>query len=245
MCIQPFILYRTPELFHKDVIQSLAFSIHADADFPILQRCQKIMTGKLAALICIEYFRFSMLQGTIQRMYIKVCIQCVRLPAGHVTAVPVNNGNQIHKPLGHRAISDVSTPHLTWSDNFYTSQQVWVKTLCSLFRRLVPNFGPAPCIPMSLISRFELSVPQRSQICGCPSFPSFFQVSPWVTLKSVGVQVSVHPSFSQVSQVSLTNLWVVQVSLNKSVGVKFLSQVSLIFGWFMSDQRLRTLIWRQ
>ena len=108
MHIQPFVLYRTPESFHKDVVQSPAFSIHADTALPLLQRCQKIMAGKLAALVCIEYLRLSLLQGTIQRMNAEVCIQCVRqLQADHVTAIPVNDGNQIHKPLRHRTVRDV------------------------------------------------------------------------------------------------------------------------------------------
>ena len=95
------------------------------------------MAGKLAALVCIEYLRLSLLQGTIQRMNAEVCIQCVRqLPADHVTAIPVNDGNQIHKPLRHRTVRDVSTPHLIGPDNINTSQKVWINLML-----LVPQAG--------------------------------------------------------------------------------------------------------
>ena len=95
------------------------------------------MAGKLAALVCIECLRLSLLQGTIQRMNAEVCIQCVRqLPADHLTAVPVNDGNQIHKPLTHRTVRDVSTPHLIEPDNINTSQKVWIliQRRCERFR---------------------------------------------------------------------------------------------------------------
>ena len=55
----------------------------------------------------------------------EVCIQRVRqLPADHVTAVPVNDGNKVHKPLRHRAVRYVSAPHLIRSYNVNTVQQI-------------------------------------------------------------------------------------------------------------------------
>ena len=78
--------------------------------------------------------------------------ECVRqLPADHVTAIPVNDGNQIHKPLRHRTVRDVSTPHLAGRDKTNTSQKVW--TLMLPVPHAGAGLGATPCIPISLMSR--------------------------------------------------------------------------------------------
>ena len=123
MHIEPLVLEGAPEPLHEDVIQSPTLTVHAYLDFPLLQRRQEVMAGKLATLIRVEYIRLRLLQRTVQCVDAEIGIQCVgQLPADDVPAVPVNDGDQVHETLWQRTVGDICAPHLIGLGNVNTSQ---------------------------------------------------------------------------------------------------------------------------
>jgi hypothetical protein len=76
--INLFVFQSSPEALNKDIIQPSALAVHADFDAVIFQYIGKIFTGKLSALVAIEYIscavvcqrffqRFNTMRG-IQRV---------------------------------------------------------------------------------------------------------------------------------------------------------------------------------
>ena len=48
-----------PVALNKNIIHPTALAVHADFDAVILQRAREIFTGKLTALITVEYIRYA------------------------------------------------------------------------------------------------------------------------------------------------------------------------------------------
>jgi len=116
--VEPFVLERAPEAFNKNVIKGSSPAIHADSDIPFLQWSEESLAGELASLVGIEDLRLSFFKGSGEGFNAKRCIQGVRkLPGKDKAAVPVNNGDQIHKAFLHSAVGDVRAPYLIGAGN--------------------------------------------------------------------------------------------------------------------------------
>jgi len=122
-----FVLYGPPQPLDEQIIVVAPLSIHADPDSSTLQECSEVLAGKLAALVGIEYLRFTLLECLLQRRDTKTSVQCVGEPPGqHVPAVPVDDGHQIEKSLCHGYVGDVRRPDLVRPGYLQSFKQVRV-----------------------------------------------------------------------------------------------------------------------
>ena len=98
------VLHRPPEPFDKYIVPPGTLDIHIDFYIPITQIAGKGLTGKLAALISIQYFRSTItLYSLTESLYTQMHIHSVgQLPGQHAARMPIQYGDQIYKTLGHR-----------------------------------------------------------------------------------------------------------------------------------------------
>jgi hypothetical protein len=95
--IDLFIFDTAPEPFGKDVIQRVAFAIHADPHILSEQTFDILWTGEVAALIAVPDFGSSDLQRTVNCCQNEGHFQrLVEFPTYHITRVPVEDGYQVH-----------------------------------------------------------------------------------------------------------------------------------------------------
>src|SRR5256714_68305 len=111
--VDPFVLHRPPQALDKDVVVAAPASIHADLDPVIAQHCGELVAGELRTLIGIEDAGLAEPgEGLAQRLDTEPCGQRVRQPPGqYPPGCPVDNRDQVQKPLLHRYIRYVSGPH--------------------------------------------------------------------------------------------------------------------------------------
>jgi len=62
--IYAFVFDRAPQAFHKDIVQSPAFAIHADLNIAISEAFCELLACELTPLIGIEYRWLSILQSS-------------------------------------------------------------------------------------------------------------------------------------------------------------------------------------
>ena len=91
--IDLLILHAAPESFYEYVVSPAPFSIHTDSDVVLLELSSKSITGKLAALICIEDFRCAIWCNCLfQCLQAEVVIHGVGdSPGEDFSAVPVED----------------------------------------------------------------------------------------------------------------------------------------------------------
>jgi len=98
MEVDVLILYAPPQPLDEYVVQVAAFSIHADADVAFQQNGGEGVSGKLGALVRIEYLRHRMLQGSDQGFNTEGAFKAVgHLPGQHEPTVPIHDRHQVHE----------------------------------------------------------------------------------------------------------------------------------------------------
>jgi len=76
--VNTFIFEAAPQPLDEDIIQIAAPAIHGDFDACIPQNPRKGLTGELAALIRVEYFRPAVtFYGLLQSFDAKAGVQCI------------------------------------------------------------------------------------------------------------------------------------------------------------------------
>ena len=94
---------------------------------------RKGLAGELTSLIGVENLRSSLFKSSGESFDTKRCIQGVgKLPGKDETAVPVNDGHQIHEALCHSAVSDIRAPYLIGVGNLKAPQKIRIDLV---FRR--------------------------------------------------------------------------------------------------------------
>jgi hypothetical protein len=111
--IHIFIFDAAPELFNKDIVDPVAFTVHADLDAIGVERAGKFVAGELTALIRIENIRCPVTcDHFLQGFYAKAGVHRVRqAPAQYFATMPVHHCHQIEKALGLGNITDIGRPH--------------------------------------------------------------------------------------------------------------------------------------
>src|SRR3954463_6897913 len=126
--VDPFVLHGPPQALDKDVVVAAPVSIHADRDPVIPQHRGERVAGELRALIGIEDAGLAEPgERLAQRLDTDPCRQRVRQPPRqHPAGCPVDDRNQVQKPLLHRYVRYVSGPHLVWLVDRLAAQKVRV-----------------------------------------------------------------------------------------------------------------------
>src|SRR6201987_2994599 len=126
--VGPFVLHGPPQALDKDVVVAAPTAVHDDRDPMIPQHLGELLAGELRALIGIEDVGFSEpREGLVQRLDAKPCRERIRQPPGqHSSGRPVDDRNQVQKPLPHRYVGYVSSPHLVRPVDRLAAQEVWV-----------------------------------------------------------------------------------------------------------------------
>src|SRR5689334_16787287 len=124
--VDPFVLHGPPQALDKDVVVAAPASIHADLDPVIPQHLGELLAGELRALIGIEDAGFAEPgEGLAQRLDAEPRRERVRQPPGqHSSGRPVDDRDQVQKPLLHRYVGYVSGPHLVWPVDRLAAQKV-------------------------------------------------------------------------------------------------------------------------
>lgn len=118
------IFHAAPQSFNKYIIPPGALAIHADADVIVLEHIDKRTTGILAALIRVEYLRFTLaVYRFLQGIDTKASIQAVREPpAQYFSAILVHDHREINKTSFQRQKRDITGPDLIGLINAQVSQ---------------------------------------------------------------------------------------------------------------------------
>ena len=91
----------------------------------MLQGLRERVGRELDALISVEDLGAALGQSRVERFQAEPPVERVRqLPSDHIATEPVQNGDQIHKPVLHRQIGNVSTPDLPRMGDRYPAQQI-------------------------------------------------------------------------------------------------------------------------
>src|SRR5438132_7424879 len=126
--VDPFVLHGPPQALDKDVVVAAPASIHADLDPVIPQHGGELVAGELRTLIGIEDAGLAEPgEGLAQRLDTEPCGQRVRQPPGqYPPGCPVDNRDQVQKPLLHRYVRYVSCPYLVRLVDRLAAQKVRV-----------------------------------------------------------------------------------------------------------------------
>lgn len=104
-----FVLDTAPQALDEDVIEHPSPTIHADPDVMALQLVGELAGGELHALIGVEDFGLSLLQGQAQDVQTKQTIERVgQLLGQHKPTVPIQDRHQIHEASAQRHVGDVA-----------------------------------------------------------------------------------------------------------------------------------------
>jgi len=142
--IHLLIFYCPPQPLDEQVVIIASFPIHADFHSVLLQQPGEGFTGKLGALVGVEYLGFALPERLFQSLDAEAGVQCVGKPPGkHVPAVPVDNGYQVQKSPCHGDVGDVCCPDLVWPCYSHATEQVGVDfmTWRRLTRPGTPVYG--------------------------------------------------------------------------------------------------------
>ena len=103
---------------------SMIVSIHALTDVKLLQQRFVSVAGELTALIGVQNARNAMgCYSILDRLDHIDGIQRVgQVPANDHTAVPVDDGGQVHMAVLHFDVSNVDGPDLIWKKNILVSE---------------------------------------------------------------------------------------------------------------------------
>lgn len=118
-----FILHRAPQAFRKDVVHAPSPAIHTDLHIFSGEEIRVLRRGEMAALIGIVHFRNAHGKRPLQIFKTEINIQRFgELPADHIARVPIEQGDQIAKPLLQPYVGDVRAPDLIWPQDGYLAQ---------------------------------------------------------------------------------------------------------------------------
>lgn len=112
----------------------LSAPMHADLDAICLEDSCKFLTGKLVALVCIEYLWASKRLNRFFKCFnTEAAFQCIgNFPGQHFTIMPIRHSYKTHKPTWRWNIYDISTPpHLVRL--FYCHVALQIR-ICFMFR---------------------------------------------------------------------------------------------------------------
>src|SRR5271163_2142862 len=126
--VDPFVLPGLPQALDEDVVVAAPASIHADLDPVIPQHLGELVAGELRALIGIEDAGLAEPgERLAQRLDTEPCRQRVRQPPGqHPSGCPVDDRDQVQKPLLHRYVRYVSCPYLVRLVDRLAAQKIWI-----------------------------------------------------------------------------------------------------------------------
>ncbi|MPM83896.1 hypothetical protein SDC9_130966 [bioreactor metagenome] len=121
------VLERPPETFHFSIVQATAPAIHADLNVSASKFVNELRTGKLAALIGIEYLRSSECADRhLQRFHAMKRIHRVDYVIRHdFSAEQVHDADHESPMTGDSGIGDVRRPYLIRAVDFELAQEIW------------------------------------------------------------------------------------------------------------------------
>jgi len=118
----------TPETLDEDVVQRPTAPVHADGDPFAQEHLGEGGAGELRTLVGLEDVGPAIAaQGVFQAVDAELRLQGVGQPPGqHATRVPVDDGDQVDKPMRQADVGDISAPYLVGPGDDDTAQQVGI-----------------------------------------------------------------------------------------------------------------------
>ena len=103
-----------PEALDEDVVAPCALAVHTDLDVGVLQRLDEVDGRELPSLVRIHDLRLAgPTDGLVESVQAWRGFQRHRQPPGqHLSAEPVQNGDQANEPSGHGDVGNVHRPDL-------------------------------------------------------------------------------------------------------------------------------------
>src|SRR5207248_5793139 len=123
--VDPFVLHGPPQALNKDVVVAAPASIHADLDPVIAQHRGERVAGELRALIGIEHAGLAEPGERLTTQNLAVSVFDSRQD-GTRPGCPVDDRDQVQKPLLHRYVRYVSCPYLVRLVDRLAAQKVRV-----------------------------------------------------------------------------------------------------------------------
>ena len=123
--IDVFVLDRAPQPLDKNAVKDASPAIHADLHPGGLPLGRERLTSELGPLVGIEDLRPTVLEGLLQRVETKRRLQGIgHHPGQDIPTVPIEDGQEKHKPYAHRNIGDIRTPHLVGTRHQNIAEQI-------------------------------------------------------------------------------------------------------------------------
>src|SRR5207248_3236510 len=123
--VDPFVLHGPPQALNKDVVVAAPASIHADLDPVIAQHRGERVAGELRALIGIEHAGLAEPGERLTTQNLAVSVFDSRQD-GTRPGCPVDDRDQVQKPLLHRYVRYVSCPYLVRLVDRLAAQKIWI-----------------------------------------------------------------------------------------------------------------------
>ena len=86
------VFHAAPQTFDKDVVETAAAAVHADADPGFIEPAGEIVARELAALVCVEDLGPARVKGLVERINAERRVQRVREPPGQYVVAPEKVG---------------------------------------------------------------------------------------------------------------------------------------------------------
>ena len=136
-----FVLDAAPKAFAEDVVEGAASTVHADLNVGCEQADGEGIGRELCALVGVEDLGPTGAERLTQGIETEDAVQGVgKLPSEHITAVPVDDSDQIHEATQQRHIGDVSAPDLVDMRNRQVAQKIGI-ALVPFSRRTAASPG--------------------------------------------------------------------------------------------------------
>ena len=125
--VDVLVLHRAPEALDEGIVQSPTPAVHADEDLVCLEPLGELAAGELGTLVGVEDAGLVLSERAVQGLQAKARVEGVgQRPGEHIAAVPVDDGDQIQEPEGHRHIGDVGGPHEVRVAKLHVADEVGV-----------------------------------------------------------------------------------------------------------------------
>mgnify|MGYP001559183773 CR=1 FL=1 len=155
VCVDVFVLHRSPQSFREDVVHAPASSIHADQNFFFFQDARVVLVRVLHSLIGIVDVRRAVCERVVQCIDAECGFHRRRhVPRQDRARVPIEDRGQVAEPSPCPNVRDVGAPDVVRVAGDDIAQEVRI--------RLVPDEGNAR--PWLGIYGFEPEhAPKRTQ----------------------------------------------------------------------------------
>ena len=128
-----FILDRPPEPFCEDVVHASTSTVHADFCLMLQDEGCQFTACELDALIRVPDVRRCHRECVLERLHTEVRFHGRRQsPGDDISAVPVEDRNEIGEAVFELHVRDVGSPDLIRTGDSKITEEIWVLLMCRI-----------------------------------------------------------------------------------------------------------------